>query len=66
MRAFQALLSRPESIARVRALRRTIEQAGGRVEIEPPSANGMVVVTLWLPPQYEPGEFFPDMPFYLV
>lgn len=64
MQAYQALLARAENLARVKKMRRAIEEAGGRMEIAPPTATGMVRVTLWLPPQYQPGSFFPDLPFY--
>lgn len=61
---YQALLSKPENVARVSKMRSEIERAGGRCEITPPTASGMVAVTLWLPSQYQPRDFFPDLPFY--
>ncbi len=61
---FQALLSRPNSVARINAMRAAIERVGGFIEIESPTASGMVVVTLTLPPPYQPSAFFPDLPFY--
>lgn len=64
MRTFQAVLGRAENVARTQKMRGAIEQIGGRLEIASPTPNGMVRVTLWLPPQYQPGDFFPDLPFY--
>lgn len=64
MPAYQALLARPESLAKVRAMRRTVEASGGKIEIAPPTSTGMVMVILRLPPQYHPRDFFPDLPFY--
>ena len=64
MRSYQALLARADNVTKVRQMRRAIEAVGGKIEMAPPTATGMVRVTLWLPPQYQPGEFFPDLPFY--
>lgn len=64
MEAYQALLTRPENVAQTRAQRRAIEEAGGKLEIEPPTPTGMVVVTLWLPSHRRPNEFLPGLPFY--
>lgn len=64
MQVYQALLSRPDNLAQVRAKRRLIEEMGGMLEIEAPTPTGMVVVTLWLPSSHHPSEFFPDLPFY--
>lgn len=64
MQTYQALLARADNVAKVQSMRRAIERIGGKVEIAPPTATGMVRVTLWLPPQYQPKDFFPDLPFY--
>ena len=64
MEAYQALLTRPENVAQTRAQRRALEEAGGKLEIEPASPTGMGVVTLWLPAQRRPHEFLPGLPFY--
>jgi hypothetical protein len=64
MQAYQALLRRPENVAHVRTMRHEIERAGGKVEIPPPEASGLVIVTLRLPPQVTPEQFFPGLPFY--
>ncbi len=61
---YQAMLSNPSNVARVRAVARMIESAGGNVTIAPPTKVGMVLVTLYLPPGYEPDQFLPGMPFY--
>ncbi len=63
MKKYQAVLSRPDNVARVRAAKRTIERAGGKVEIIPSNA-GMTAVILTLPDQYVPEHFLPGMPFY--
>jgi hypothetical protein len=41
-----------------------IERAGGVIKFAPPTASGMVFVTLILPDRYTPQEFLPDLPFY--
>jgi hypothetical protein len=64
LRAYQALLSNPQNVARVQALTRDIEQVGGRVSVAPPTKVGMVLVILELPEGYTPDQFFPGMPFY--
>ncbi len=64
MQAYQALLARADNVARVKQLRRTIEGVGGKIELAPPTSTGMVRVTLWLPTQYQPQDFFPGLPFY--
>ena len=63
---YEALLAQAESIARVKAARRAIERAGGTVKLAPPTASGMVLVTLTLPDRHTPQEFMPGLPFYLV
>jgi hypothetical protein len=45
-------------------MRRAVESSGGQIEIAPPTSTGMIMVKLWLPPQYQPRDFFPDLPFY--
>jgi hypothetical protein len=44
----EALLAHPASLERVKAARRAIERAGGNVKLAPPTASGMVLVTLAL------------------
>jgi hypothetical protein len=61
---YEAILSNPDNIARVQAVRRTIEAAGGKVTLSPPTNVGMVVVTLALPPGDRPDQFLPGLPFY--
>ena len=63
---YQALLARPESVVHVRQAQRAIERVGGKVVIEPPSPQGMVIVVLTLPGPFAPADFFPDLPFYPV
>ncbi len=64
--AYQAMLSNPTNVARVRAAARVIERAGGSVTIAPPTKVGMVLVVLYLPPDYTPEQFLPGLPFYPV
>lgn len=64
--AYQAMLSNPANVARVRAAQRAIEQAGGKVTIAPPTKVGMVVVLLHLPEGYTPDQFVPGLPFYPI
>lgn len=64
MQVYQALLARAENVTQVRKMRATIESLGGTLEIEPPTASGMVVVTLRLPLPYQPAALFPGLPFY--
>jgi hypothetical protein len=66
VQTYQALLARQESVERVRKMRQTIERAGGRIVIEPPTPTGMVVVMLTLPDPYHPRDYFPDLPFYVL
>lgn len=63
---YQALLSNPESVARIQAGRREVERVGGKLAIAPPNKVGMVVIVLQLPEGYWPDVFFPGMPFYPV
>lgn len=64
MQTYQALLARQDNVVRVWQMRRAVEDVGGKIEMAPPTVTGMVRVTLWLPPQYQPNDFFPDLPFY--
>lgn len=66
MKVYEAMLAHPASVARVVAARPAIERAGGSVKLAPPTASGMVLVTLILPDQYNPREFLRGLPFYLV
>jgi len=65
-KVYEAMLSQPDSIARVQAARWAIERAGGDVKLAPPSSGGMVLVTLVLPDRYLPQDFLPGLPFYPV
>jgi len=64
--AYQALLSNPENLARVRAAKREIERAGGKVSIAAPNAVGLTLVVLELPEGYAPDQFVAGLPFYPV
>jgi hypothetical protein len=63
---YQAMLSNPNNVARVRAAQRAIEQVGGKIEVAPPTRVGMVVVLVYLPEGYTPDQFVPGLPFYPV
>jgi hypothetical protein len=64
MLTYQALLSNPDNIRRIRAARRDVERMGGRVEIGAPNIAGMVLVLLHLPDTLTPEQIFPGIPFY--
>jgi hypothetical protein len=66
VRAYEAMLSQSNSLAQVQRAKRAIERVGGSVKLGPPTASGMVLVTLILPDQYAPKDFLPGLPFYLV
>lgn len=61
---YEALLTQSGSLARIQAMRRPIEQIGGAVRIE--QAGEAILVTLILPAQYMPGQFYPGLPFFPV
>lgn len=61
---YEALLIQSDSLGRIQAMRQQIEQVGGALRIE--RAGTAVLVTLTLPVQYAPEQFFPDMPFFPV
>lgn len=64
MVTFQAMLSNPNNLTRVQAARRSIEAAGGKVQIASPTKEGMILVTLLLPEGVFPMQFLPGLPFY--
>lgn len=66
MVTYQAILSNPNNLARVREARRGIEAAGGTVEIALPTKEGLTLVTLMLPEGIFPNRFLPDLPFYPI
>lgn len=63
---YEALISRPDNLAQVRAARRAIEAVGGQLSIAPPTRTGLVRVTLRLSHGYQPAQFLPGLPFYPV
>ncbi|HEU5442034.1 MAG TPA: hypothetical protein VFU88_22325 [Ktedonobacterales bacterium] len=63
VRLYEAILSRPESIARIRAAQRDIERLGGRVSFAPPAPGGLILVTLALPETLTPAQVLPGIPF---
>ncbi|HST89153.1 MAG TPA: hypothetical protein VLJ14_12315 [Ktedonobacterales bacterium] len=64
LRTYQALLTRPESFARVYDAQRVIERAGGKIRLAPTATPGIVTAVLELPPPAQPGDFLPGLPFY--
>lgn len=63
---YQAQLTLPASLARVRAARPDIERIGGQVEMIPTGVAGLVTVRIQLPEGYRPEQFLPGLPFYPV
>ena len=63
---YQAQLTLPASLARVRAARPDIERIGGQLEMIPTGVAGLVTVRIQLPEGYQPGQFLPGLPFYPV
>lgn len=61
---YEALLTQSGALARVQAMRRPIEQIGGAVQIE--QVGTAILVTLALPAQYTPEQFYPGLPFFPV
>lgn len=59
---YEALLTQHDSLERVRAMRRTIEQMGGALQFEP--VRGATLVTLSLPAHLSPAQFVPGAPFF--
>lgn len=64
--AYQALISHPDNIQRVREAQAKIAHVGGKLVIEKPNNLGMTLVTLWLPRNYTPEQLLPGIPFYPV
>jgi hypothetical protein len=65
-RTFQAVLTRPESLDRIRQATGQIERARGRVRIESTTTMGIFTVLLELPDPYTPEMFVPGIPFYEI
>lgn len=63
---YEALLANQQSLARVQSARRAIEQIGGRIQVDSEPGSAVHVVTLWLPPPYQPDTVLPGLPFYPV
>jgi hypothetical protein len=66
MQQFEAMLTRPESLIRVKAARPTIERIGGWIEIQPSGSPDLTIVLLHLPEPHQPDEFLPELPFFPV
>lgn len=63
---YEALLANQQSLLRVQSARRAIEQIGGRVQVDNEPGSAVHIVTLWLPPSYQPETVLPGLPFYPV
>lgn len=61
---YQAQLSLPASLARVREISGGITRIGGQVEIIPTRVVGVTIVRLHLPLPYTPEQILPGLPFY--
>lgn len=66
MRTYEALLSRPEQVANVKARQRDVERVGGKIRIYAPNKTGLTLIELTLPAGIGPEVFFPGLPFSLV
>lgn len=64
--AYQALLSHPDNLKRVRAAQAQIARIGGKITLEPPNQLGLTLVTLWLPDNFTPEQVLPGIPFYPI
>ena len=63
---YQALLTKPASLAQVEAQRKAITKVGGRVHLHPGNAVGQTSVVLELPAPYQPDDFLPGLPFFPI
>ena len=66
LHSYQAQLTLPASLARVRDARLKIERVGGRVELLPTEVAGLTLVRVHLPEHYQPEQFLPGLPFYPI
>lgn len=66
MLTYEALLSRPDQVAYIKAAQREIERVGGNLKIYPPNQAGLILIELTLPPGLRPAQLFPGIPFSLV
>ncbi|MGE5333149.1 MAG: hypothetical protein ACM3N4_00485 [Nitrososphaerota archaeon] len=64
--SYQAQLTLPTSLERVRDARTEIERVGGRVELLPTEIARLTLVRIHLPEQYRPEQFLPGLPFYPI
>ncbi len=64
--SYQALISHPDNLKRVREAQAKIAHIGGKLVIEKPNNLGMTLVTLQLPRAYTPEQVLPGIPFYPV
>lgn len=63
---YEALLASAQSLSQVQNVRRAIERAGGRVEIERQAGSAAHIVTVWLPPERRIEDALPGLPFYPI
>ncbi len=63
---YEARLTTPESIKRVQAAKRAVEQVRGTIQIVPTRTSGVVIVLLTLPDGYRAESLLPGIPFFLT
>lgn len=61
---YEARLTTPESIKRVQAAKRAVEQVRGTIQIVPTRTPGVVIVLLTLPDGYRAESLLPGIPFF--
>jgi hypothetical protein len=66
VQTYEALLSNPEHIARIKAAQREIERVGGKLRIYPPNTGGLTLIELILPAGLRPEQLVSGVPFTLV
>jgi hypothetical protein len=62
--AYQALISHPDNLKRLRDAQSKIAHIGGKLIIERPNNLGMTLVTLQLPRNVTPEQILSGIPFY--
>lgn len=62
--SYQALISHPDNLERLRDAQSKIAHVGGKLIIERPNHLGMTLVTLRLPRNVTPEQVAPGIPFY--
>lgn len=63
---YQALISNPASLARIKAAEQQVAAKRGRIWFGPTTKTGLVTVFLELPEPWSPSQILPEVPFYPV